>query len=258
MSKVKFSVCSKSYDGSSPMKDEIYSLIGSFYGIRENNIKKIGMSSEDIDKCISLYLNNKKTTEGLSDFLRMIIKSKKISSDKLHPVLTVLDVVKYDYFTIVGAIENLKSALSNAMDKIKEKLINEHEELNNPVKYREKDEEWERTCGAPVCYERRCCLDKKAKRKCNYKTSLIRTGSRDYSLMLSIDNIDNIRKLIDLLEMGEKFSILDRDRRSKSKWIPNKWVPTYFGKEKVMEAIIVSSNDDVEDENSYPAFFNLK
>jgi hypothetical protein len=199
MSRVRFSLSSKNHDGSLPITDSVYSLFGSFYGIREKNIKKIGMRQEEIDKCISLYLCHKKTTDGLSVFLRTIIKSKKISSDIMSPLSTVQDVVKYDSFIIETAINNLKLALENAID-----LMKEPEEMSSPLKSREIDEEWERTCHAPVCYDRRCCLDKKAEKKRVCKTSLIRTGSRDYSLMLSAKDTDHIRKLIFLLEMGKK------------------------------------------------------
>ena len=200
MSKVKFSPCSKRYDGSSPKQDCLYSLIGYYYGISEKNIKKIGMTSEEIEEIIALYVKIRKTTEGLSPYLRKWIKSKKISSDKVLPLRTIQDLQSYDYRTILSAIENLKWAVGNAMCKTKEKLVDQQEELKNPLKHREKDEEWERTCRLAECYDRRCCLDKKAARKRAYKTSLIKSGSRDYSLMLSIDNIDMITRLIYLLE----------------------------------------------------------
>ncbi len=199
MSRVKFSLSSKNHDGSLPITDSVYSLFGSFYGIREKNVKKIGMRQEEIDKCIDLYLCHKKTTDGLSVFLRSIIKSKKISSDIIYPLSTVREVAKYDSIIIETAINNLYSALENAID-----LMKEPEEMNFQLKYREKDEEWEKTCYEPVCYDRRCCLDKKAEKKRIRKTSLIRTGSRDCSLMLSACNTDHIRKLIILLEMGMK------------------------------------------------------
>ena len=200
MSKVKFSPCSKHYDGSSPKQHSLYSLIGSGLGLREMEIKKIGMTSEEIEKIAAFYVENRKTTEGLSFYLRILIKSKKISSDKVLPLRTIQDVQNYSYGTILSAIENLKWAVGNAMCKTNEKLVDQQEELKNPLKHREKDEEWERTCRLAVCYDRRCCLDKKAARKRAYKTSLIKSGSRDYSLMLSIDNIDMITRLIYLLE----------------------------------------------------------
>jgi hypothetical protein len=203
---VKFSRSCKTHDGTVRIKEEMHSLIGSHFGITENNIKKVGIRSEQIDTLIDLYVKNKKTTEGLSTFLRMTIKSKKIYSEKISPLKTPEDVRwRYPDYLVNEVITNLESAVENAKEKIREKFISSQEEMQQPKVYRETDAEWERTCRSPVCYDRKCCLDKKAKKKSGYKVSLIRSGSLDYSIVLPIEYVDSIYKLIAILKEGKGY-----------------------------------------------------
>jgi len=202
---VKFSRYSKRHDGSITVQDEVYSIIGAYFGVTQKNIKKIGMTSEEIDRLTDLYVKNRKTTEGLSIFLKSIIKSKKIGADTIPSLKTAEDVKRYPDYFVDEAITNLESAVENAKEKTKQKFVDAQEEMRQSKKYREIDVEWEKTCVSPICYDRRCCLDMKAKKKLAYKVALIRSGSLDYSMVLPVERIDRIYKLIAILKEGKGY-----------------------------------------------------
>ena len=63
---------------------------------------------------------------------------------------------------------------------------------------------WEKKCDELYCTKRFCCLDKKIKLKKRNSTSLIRKGSREYSLVIDNNNIESVKKLINIVKKSIK------------------------------------------------------
>lgn len=190
---VRFSTDSKNYDGSCDMTKACYEVISGFFNKSTLYHKRIGKTQREIDE----MLKDKK--ENIHSFyIKNFIKSKKTGEcDIILPIKTSDDcftAVNGDMNIINTCIENLESTIKNIKERKNEKEIKEDD------MFVELDDIWDKTCTADVCYNKKCCYDKKAKLKIKKNVALIRSGGRDCNCILPIESGFWVEKLLELLK----------------------------------------------------------
>ena len=203
--KVKFDDSVKTFDGSSPKYIEMYKIIASYFN-DEPKYFRIGKTNDDIDKLRYIYENNTVSSlySSFSKFLKHEITSRKSYKENLLPNIKLktykdcIIIANNNVDTIIRCIFNLKQSKKSVNNKYKEK--SEDEKLRYLDNKYEFDEIWDKKCSRYYCYDSDCCLTKKTLLRKNYKLSLIRSGSRDYSLSIDIDYVNHIDKLIEILQ----------------------------------------------------------
>ena len=197
--KVHFSIDSKDFDGCRKTTEECYKLLNAFFNKSTIYHKKIGKTQDEIDSMLktkighgndSFYLKNfiKATKTGECDILLPI----KTSADCFDAVNGNLEIINY-------CIDNLKNALENFRRKKIEKLKEDEFELLDKKRILETDDEWDKTCNSDICYNRKCCLDKKIQLNKRNNVSLIRSGGRDCNFAFPVEYSIWILKLINIL-----------------------------------------------------------
>ena len=188
--KVSFAEDAKSFDGSRCDVIECYKIISGFFNIPSMNNEKVGLSQEVIDRLIEndqvcrIRTLMRLSTKIISRKLIIKVKSSedclKVCSNKeiLH---ACLDNLKRTVLTISSADvdEEQKSAIMNIDDE-EEKSLREF---------------WEKKCGNRSCREKLCCLDKKTLQRKKRKSSLIRSGTRDYGLSIEPCHLNGVMEL---------------------------------------------------------------
>ena len=195
--KVHFSLDAKNHDGSSYMTEKCYKIINSFFNTSSIYHKKIGKTQEEIDEMLAKNLTINPTYQ-----IKQFVKSKKTGEcDILLPIGSAddcINAVDGDMSVIYACIENLTRALEN----IKEKRIEKFKKNLEKVEYREleMDNEWDKSCTSDVCYNRRCCYDKKMKTKLKDNVAIIRAGGRDCNCVAPVEYGVWIEKLLGILK----------------------------------------------------------
>lgn len=190
--RVHFSFDSKNYDGSCDMTKACYELVNGFFNKSTLFHKRIGKTQEEIDE----MLKDKKDNHGF--YVKQFVKATKTGEcDIILPIRTSDDcftAVNGNMDIIYACIENLESAI----ESVKKRKI--EKEIEDDDLYVETDPIWDKTCTADVCYNKRCCFDRKAKLKLKKNVSLIRSGGRDCNCVLPIELSCWIEKLLELLK----------------------------------------------------------
>ena len=201
--KVSFSKDTKEYDGCSSNILEIYKIISGYFNIPFINVKKIGVLQETLD---NLSIKNYR-----SMILTIRIRTKILEKEPILPIKSYEDCISICKNTKI--LYDCLHNLNNAVDALNTKIGHE----NQPQIDMEEDEyiiqttndiddeekilrlKWEKKCDELYCTKRFCCLDKKIKLKKRNSTSLIRKGSREYSLVIDNNNIESVKKLINIV-----------------------------------------------------------
>lgn len=195
--KVHFSIDSKDFDGCRKTTEECYKLINAFFNKSTIYHKKIGKTQDEIDS----MLKTKSMFGNHSYYIKNFIKATKTGEcDILLPIKTpsdCFDSVNGNVEIIHYCIENLKNALENFRRKKLDKIKDEFEPYRNKIL--EKDDEWDRTCNSDICYNRKCCYDKKIQLIKRNNVSLIRSGGRDCNLTFPLEYSIWIEKFINIL-----------------------------------------------------------
>lgn len=196
---VQFSADSKDFDGSSEITKICYEVINAFFNTPTINHKRVGKTQFEIDK----MLKNQPDVYNKSYCIKcFVISTKTGECDILLPIKTSEDcfmAVNGDMRVIFACIKNLHRSIENIKEKKLEKDL-KHFANSCDDKIFAFDEEWDKNCKADICYTRNCCYDKKIASKLKYNVSLIRSGSRDYNCVVSIDYIVWVEKLLELLK----------------------------------------------------------
>jgi hypothetical protein len=204
MKKVRFSENTKIFDGSSEYIYENYKILAPMFGKKILNIKKNGISESQIYDLKMKYnkIQRKiypKILEPFSVYIKQLIKENvcnKESFENLDEIYTVQDCLKYckSIDHIDSIIFELEEAISNII-YIRDEEINNKKEINDDVKNICEKE----GCDSSFCEEceflKRIYLKKKMR-----KVSLIRKGSRDYSLVVPVNFEIYIRSALDMLK----------------------------------------------------------
>lgn len=206
MSRVFFAENAKKHDGSSEEIYKQYCIIGSFFGLKEikkNN--KVGITYDELDIILKEHEEEAKSFEPIfANYLKYkirmkqsLVKNDRAESIKLLPIKSSLDCMKVTdnkLDTINNVIENLRKTLLNIRE-----IKYENNDDENEINMDDRDEEWEKSCEAPICLTKKCCIEKKIKILKKKRVSLIRNGSRDYNFVLEIKHEKYIEYLISLL-----------------------------------------------------------
>jgi len=224
MTRVVFAENAKKYDGSSEEVYKQYCIIGSFFGldeIQKNN--KLGITCDELDAVLKEYEEAKLFEPIFSNYLKYKIRLKQnqnknsnSESIKLPPIKNALDcleVTNNNLDIIKNVLENVRKTLQN-ISELKDEKHETNDEIKDISSY---DEEWEKSCEAPICLKKKCCLEKKIKILTKKKrVSLIRNGSRDYNFVLEIKHEKNIKYLMSILN--------DAKNKIENEMIEEKWV----------------------------------
>ena len=137
-------------------------------------------------------------------------------SIKLLPIKNVSDCLKVtdnNLDIIKNVLENVRKTLQN-IKEFKEEEYETNDEMKDMISH---DDEWEKSCEAPICLKKKCCLEKKIKILTKKKkVSLIRNGSRDYNFALEIKHEKNIKYLMSIL--------IDAKNKIENEMLEKKWV----------------------------------
>ena len=190
--RVHFSIDSKNYDGSCDTTKACYEVINGFFSRSTLYHKRIGKTQEEINEILK-----DKTEELYGFYIKNFIKARNTGEcDIILPIKSSEDcytAVSGNIDIINACIENLESAIENIKEKKDEIEYDEN-------MFEEIDPVWDKTCTADVCYNRKCCLNKKAKMKLKKNVSLIRCGSRDCNSVLPVDQYFWVEKLLEILK----------------------------------------------------------
>lgn len=224
MTRVAFSENSKKHDGSSEEIYHQYCLIGSFFGLKEiAKSKKLGITDDELNSIVKQYEEEAKSFEPIfSNYLKYQIRLKQSQNNshsesiKLLPIKNVsdcLEVTDNNLDIIKNVLENLKKTLQN-IKEFKDEEYETNDEMKDIISH---DEEWDKSCEAPICLKKKCCLEKKIKILTKKKkVSLIRNGSRDYNFALEIKHEKNIKYLMSIL--------IDAKKKIENEMLEKKWV----------------------------------
>jgi len=198
--KVHFSIDSKDFDGCRKTTEECFKLINAFFNKSTIYHKKIGKTQDEIDS----MLETKSKFKNDSYYIKHFIKAKNTGEcDILLPIKTssdCFDAVNGDIEIINFCIENLKNALENFRLKKIEQMKDEFDPDRKRIL--EKDDEWDKTCNSDICYNRKCCFDKKIRLNKRNNVSLIRSGGRDCNFSFPLEYSIWIEKLLNILQQA--------------------------------------------------------
>lgn len=203
--KVIFSETTKTYDGSSNEMYKEYCVIASFFGVKEIPLRKIGITTGELNLIIDDYKKLGENKPCFSSYLRGKIRTKRrlqnmeIETIKIHPIENSSDCLEFterNLELISNILENLKNVRKNIIDMKKET-----ERFEYGCK---KEDEDEINCDSELCTQRNCCLKKKRNILTKSKVSLLRNGSRDYTFMMNIKYEKQLDRLINILEESKE------------------------------------------------------
>jgi hypothetical protein len=207
--RVHFSIDSKDFDGCRKTTEECYKLINAFFNKSTIYHKKIGKTQDEIDS----MLESKSEFGNNSYYIKNFIKAKKTGEcDILLPIKTssdCFDAVNGDMKIINYCIENLRNALENLRLKQIDKIMDGFE--LDKKRFLEKDDEWDKTCDSDICYNKKCCYEKKIQLNKRNTVSLIRSGGRDCNLTFPAEYSIWIEKFLNILQESVKVSVPENE-----------------------------------------------
>lgn len=185
---VRFAEKTKVFDGSSKETYDNYKVLASILGRKIFNIKKKGIEEREIEELKLRYNKTQKKIypqilQPFSLYIKKAIKENvcnKESFETLNDINCVEDCINY----CNNSIEQIDSIIFDLEDAISNIIyIRENEDINNCI---EKDSRCEREDCDSSCAE--CVFLRKVYLKNSLrKVSLIRKGSRDYSLSVPVN-----------------------------------------------------------------------